>query len=147
MTMLVSYFVYLYTGMFSFNNDKYNSQSLVNRFMDGQNNFNLYEFNFLPSIEIRLNKAKNSFRESHKTNQGIDLFSQADMDNDDWFETFDISNLDLVKLAQYIKIQLKVKFRNGKKSYYVKTTFRKCTDKDFLKNGILQDQIDAENFS
>ena len=63
---MMTYFGYLYLNMLSYNKDVYNSQALVNEFKEGQNSFNMYDFNFIPSMEINLIKEKPTFREEHK---------------------------------------------------------------------------------
>lgn len=93
--------------------------------------------NFLPVLDMTLMGGKNDFRALHKSDDDVDLFNQTDMDNDEWFKTFDIRNMNESKLMTYMKPQLKVKFRYSGEAYYVKTYFRRCTPDDFLQRGIL----------
>lgn len=55
-------------------------------------------------LEVRLMKDKEDFRVQHQKEPKLELFDEDKMNDDEWFKTFDIKQLDLQKLNKYIKI-------------------------------------------
>lgn len=90
--------------MLGYNKDVYNSQALVNNFKEGHNHFYLKDFNYLPTIDLTLTTSKTLFRDqSLDKSNGIDLFEDSAF-NDENFKDFDIRDLNMDKLTNFVKI-------------------------------------------
>ena len=97
---------------------------------DGTNNFNMDDYNFLPSLEYRLLQ-KDS--QEKLNSYGIDV------QNED-------NSVNYKKLSRYIKFMQKVKYREKGSSYYVTTYMRPCTVQDFKDKQVEIQEDDVSSY-
>ena len=67
-----SYLGYLFFEMENYVNDVYKSQSRTNEFLEGENDFNISDYNFMPSMEIIILDHVNGMNTLEASN--IDVF-------------------------------------------------------------------------
>ena len=110
--MMMYYLLYMIIKMYSGNKDRYESHSLRND-MSEHNEFKIREFNYIPSLELKLFSMPEKFIKMHKTSF-LDLFTKVELDS----KTFNIAQVNVDNLRSYIDIQLKIEFKNGKESVF-----------------------------
>ena len=49
----------------------------------------------MPSIDLTLIRVKETFREEHWAEPKLDLFDKSQLDDEEWFKTFDIRDVDI----------------------------------------------------
>ena len=86
----VGYLSFLLFEMDDYYNDVYRSQSITNNFEEGYNDFNITDYNFMPSMEVRLLNQPKALKILSQNN--IDIFADDDL------------TIDATKIRKYIKV-------------------------------------------
>jgi len=64
--------------MFNFEDDHYSSETLINAFHDGYNEFKVNEFNFIPSYEMHLIESGEASKK-YFIDEGIDVLEEGNV--------------------------------------------------------------------
>ena len=107
---VITYFNHLITRMYNFEDDKYQSQSIVNLYdEDITEELRMSDYDFIPSLDINLLDQRSKNVEEFSTEvKGVGLL------------------IDMEKLKDYIEIAIVVRHRQQGESYYHYVNFSNC---------------------
>ena len=114
--------------------DQFNREQSANDF-DVFNEMKMNEYNFLPSIEMRLLKNTPENWEAIDNNPDIDLFDNNLMDVNPVNE---FPNISISKLDKYMTFYMNVRTKKiaSNENFIHRVPMRKCTIQDFTKRGL-----------
>lgn len=105
--------------MYRYKDDIISKIEVKNELIDGTNEFNLMEENFIPSIVIRANNQEYA--------RSSEVFEKTQVNKDNLFVNVD-------KLQQYISIVLNIRHRTLTSNLFYKQRYRQCEKEDYLSN-------------
>lgn len=91
--------------------DIFSSQQIVNKFENDTNNLMLYDFNFLPSIEISKISRTKEIYDDFMAHNASKVFRFEDIDQENGMNTKAKLIVNLTELNRYIRFQVKVRSR------------------------------------